>query len=276
MLSFARNPFAMQSGRDSDGGDAAHTAQALLNRTANRFQKIDPAKSGDLPYRLFRPERAAPPDGSVSAVRYPLIVFLHGAGERGTENERSLIHLVPFVARRDFPADGVFVLVPQCPPGQRWVETDWSLRQHRQPVRPSSPLQAVKSIVDRLAATEAIDGDRIYIMGLSMGGFGVWDALARWPERFAAGISICGGADLATAVRLRHIPIRVYHGERDRTVLPERSRGMVAALRRLGAPVAYTEYAKVGHAAWTPALQEGDLIPWMLAQQRRPTGTSLR
>lgn len=258
--------------RSTQQGQAQEERERLARvaRMAERFERIAPSAAGDLPYRLLRPTAGADPaaGGLAERGRHPLVVFFHGAGERGFENERSLTHVLPFVARSDFPIGQVFVLVPQCPPAERWVETDWSLPSHRQPVRPSHALQSALAIVDRLLRDEAVDPDRIYLVGLSMGGFAVWDALARWPDRFAAGIPICGGADLHTAVRLRHIPLRVYHGGKDTTVSPERSRQMVATLRALHAPVSYTEYARVGHGAWAPALQEADLLRWLLGQRR--------
>lgn len=216
----------------------------------------------DLPYRLLRPlARDMKPR--------PLLIYFHGAGERGTDNERTLTHILPFLSRSDLPVDEMYVLVPQCPPENRWVETDWGLPSHRQPAMPSRPMSAVLALLDRLNETEAIDSSRVYVMGLSMGGFAVWDILARSPERFAAGVPVCGGADESTAPVLRGIPLRVFHGAKDRVVIPDRSRRMVAALKRLGADVGYTEYRDVAHGSWVPAFQDPDLARWLLSRRRQ-------
>jgi predicted peptidase len=105
-------------------------------------------------------------------------------------------------------------------------------------------------------------------MGLSMGGYGTWDTLARYPGMFAAGVPMCGGADEKTALALAHTPLWVFHGAKDGVVKPSRSRNMVAALRKAGGSPKYTEYPEAGHDCWVPASKEPDLLPWLFAQKR--------
>ena len=112
---------------------------------------------------------------------------------------------------------------------------------------------------------------RLYLIGLSMGAFGVWDLLSRRPDCFAAAVSICGGADDNAAVTARDVPILVFHGARDPIVSVERSRRTVAVLRAAGGTPRYTEYPHVGHDAWTHAFAEPHLLPWLFAQRKTTT-----
>ena len=231
-----------------------------------------------LPCRLLLPERSEP------GARYPLVLALHGAGERGSDNTAQLrngIGALLTARRRAFPC---VAIVPQCALERRWVEVDWSAASHRLPSTPSAPLHAVLSLVDALlqppprppalglalasAPVPAIDPARLYLLGLSMGGYGVWDALARQPQRFAAAIPICGGAADAQAepIATARVAVWAFHGALDPVVAVERSRKIVAALRRCGAAVRYTEYADVGHDSWHRALAEPELWPWLFSQ----------
>jgi len=224
-----------------------------------------------LPYRQLAP---AGEETVYSPVRLPLVVFLHGAGERGDDNCAQLVNgaaelLAAADRRRDFPC---LYIVPQCPSEQRWVEVDWAAKSHRFPAEPSSPLAALLALLDELSSSRQVDPDRIYLIGLSMGGFGVWDLLCRRPHDFAAAVSICGGADEAQAERIAQVPIWVFHGALDPVVSVERSRQMVAALRHTGHRPRYTEYPTVGHDAWWPAWAEKDLLPWLFSQTSDRTG----
>jgi len=129
-------------------------------------------------------------------------------------------------------------------------------------------MRAVWLAVHDLLEREPIDPDRVYLTGLSMGGYGAWDLAARHPERFAAVVPVCGGGDPAQADRLRDLPIWVWHGDRDRSVPVEQSRRMVEALRRAGSAVRYDELPGVGHGSWKQAYGAGGAIDWMFAQRR--------
>jgi len=216
-----------------------------------------------LPYRLLCPRVAEP------GTRYSLVVFLHGAGERGTDNETQLVHGVPqFLAAENRTKYDYFLIAPQCPPGQRWVEADWGADSHVQPKEPSEPARLTLELIGQAMRELPIDFQRVYLTGLSMGGFGVWDLLARRPDLFAAAAIVCGGADEATAESIRHIPQWVFHGAKDDAVKPERSRRMVAALRKAGGSPRYTEYPNVGHHSWGNAYSDPELFDWLFAQRR--------
>ncbi len=218
-----------------------------------------------LNYRLLKPQETK--DSS----KVPLVVFLHGAGERGDDNERQLTHGSALFTQKEncskYPA---FVLFPQCPNGKRWCEVDWSAKMsHTSPKEPSTPMKLTRQLIDKLVKEQPIDANRIYVIGLSMGGFGTWDFLVRYPELAAAGVPICGGADNAAAEKIKTIPIWAFHGGKDTVVWPERTRSAVETLKKLGSPVRYTEYPNAGHNAWTPAFAEAELLSWMFAQKRK-------
>jgi predicted peptidase len=216
-----------------------------------------------LPYRLLKPP--AVEEGK----RYPLVIFLHGAGERGSDNEKQLVHGVPqFAAKENREKYPCFLIAPQCPAGQRWVEVDWSADSHTQPKEPGEAGRLTLELIDRAITDLPVDPKRVYVTGLSMGGYGTWDLLARRPDRFAAGAIVCGGADEATAERIKHIPVWVFHGARDTAVKPARSRNMVAALEKTGGKPKYTEYPDVGHNSWDNAYRDPKLFAWLFAQQK--------
>ncbi|WP_051295831.1 dienelactone hydrolase family protein [Eisenibacter elegans] len=215
-----------------------------------------------LPYRIYSPSHQD------EAVKYPLIVFLHGAGERGHDNNAQLTHAAAWLTLTQLQAKPCFVLVPQCPPNARWVETDWGAEHHTQPIAPSIPLGCTMELLDSLLTALPIDTNRLYLVGLSMGGFGTWDWIARQPHRFAAAVPICGGADEQTAARLTHLPIWAFHGALDNVVKVARSRRMIAAIRQYGGQPIYTEYPEVKHGSWIPALQDPKLLHWLFAQQK--------
>ncbi len=185
------------------------TSLAFLPGTAaaDRWQDAYEAKTftgvggRTLPYRMLKPEKIEP------GKSYPLVLFLHGAGERGTDNSKQLVHGVGAFAksenRQKYPC---FVVAPQCPLERRWVEVDWNLPSHVMPEKPSVPLQLALELVDKLAAELPVDTGRLYITGLSMGGFGTWDAISRWPDHFAAALPICGGGDTSQRRSSRRCP----------------------------------------------------------------------
>lgn len=126
----------------------------------------------------------------------------------------------------------------------------------------------VQSLIDDLQSRLPIDAQRLYVVGLSMGGFGTWDLISRWPQRFAAAVPICGGGDPAQAGALRDLPLWAFHGARDPVVSVDRSRQMIQALRALGGQPRYTELADVAHDAWNATFAHPDLRPWLFAQRR--------
>jgi len=211
-----------------------------------------------LPYRLLRPETIE------AGKTYPLVIFLHGAGERGTDNKKQMIHGVPEFAkaanRKAYPC---FLIAPQCPSQARWVEVDWSAKSHVTPEKPSEPMRLLFELVDALMKELPIDAQRVYITGLSMGGYGTWDAACRRPDLFAAAAPVCGGGDDLQAAKIAKLAVWAFHGDKDTVVLPLRSRNMIEAVKKAGGEPKYTEYKGVGHNAWGPAYKDPELLKWM-------------
>jgi poly(3-hydroxybutyrate) depolymerase len=216
-----------------------------------------------LPYRLVEP--ASMDEGE----RYPLVVFLHGAGERGDDGASALKH---FADRMASPAMReryrCYILAVQCPRGHRWVDADWSAATP--PSFAETPTPAMDAVIAALRTTalgRRVDLSRIYLTGISMGGYGAWDLGARHPEWFAAAVPVCGGGDPATASRLAALPVRAVHGLRDGVVPPERTRAMVQAIRAAGGSAELVE-PDCGHDAWTVAYTPEGALDWMFAQRR--------
>lgn len=243
----------------SAAGRGQDPAQLLEKRT---FKGAD---GGALPYRLLRPDAYDPQK------KYPLVLFLHGAGERGDDNTAQLKHAVAEFTREDvrkkYPC---FLAAPQCPTGASWAPINrlGDPHQYRQPEEPSEPLRLALELVEALQKEFAIDPHRLYITGLSMGGFGTWDAIARHPDRFAAAVPVCGGGDLGKAGRIAQLPIWVFHGAKDPVVKPAYSLDMVTALVNAGGAPGLTQYPGVAHDSWVPAYREPRLYEWLFAQKR--------
>lgn len=219
---------------------------------------------GVLPYRILAPA------GIAAGTKYPLVIFLHGAGERGSDNQKQLAHGgALFMDPKNRAAYPAFVVFPQCPDDKRWVEVDWSdSKPHQQPNEPSVPMALLLDLIPSLITSLPIDSSRVYVMGLSMGGFGTWDIVARRPNGFAAAVPICGGAADATAPLLAKLPVWAFHGDQDPTVKVGRTRSMIAALKQAGGDPKYSELPGVQHNAWDAALAEPGLLPWLFAQKR--------
>lgn len=201
---------------------------------------------GPLPALLYSPTGPqAPP-----AAGWPLVLFLHGSGERGQDLERVRLHGLPreLDQGRELPA---FVLAPQCPEGSGW------------------DTGALAALLDRVEAEFPTDPQRVLLTGLSMGGYGSWALALAQPERFAALVPVCGGGDPARAAEIGHIPQWVFHGALDEVVPPARSGEMVEALRACGAEVRFTLYPELGHTCWDRAYGEEELYSWLLERVRR-------
>ena len=222
----------------------------------------------DVHYQLFVPA------GYSSERRYPLIVSLHGAGSHGTDNLRQLSPTVGAVIDNAQSVEPSFVLVPQDPTGDKWVSGSGEAPyvNFRQAQRPQSAAAgAVLAGIDELTQQYSIDPYRIYLTGGSAGGTGTWDLITRGGVgRFAAAVPVTGANDPSRASAIARLPIWAFHGALDSVAPVENSREMVAALRALGSPVRYTEYADVGHESWNRAYAEPELFRWLFAQRRAP------
>lgn len=217
-------------------------------------------------YRLLSPATID------AGMTYPVVLFLHGAGERGANNEAQLKYFPVWMAsaamRERFPC---FVIAPQCREGTAWSDVDWgSMDSAAMPEQPTHQLQAASRILDTVIETLPADPNRVYLTGLSMGGYGAWELALRQPERFAAVVPICGGGDESQAARLASLPIWAWHGEADDVVPVIRSRRMVGAIKKAGGNPRYTELPGMGHDSWTAAYTGVDgVIPWMFEQVRK-------
>lgn len=218
-----------------------------------------------LPYRLYHSVKA---DTMTEAV--PLVIFLHGAGERGNDNYTQLKHCIKYFLNDTVTARYPFLLMaPQCPSEKRWVNTDWSLSEHQMESEPTVELQGVFTVLDSLIDCGAVDSTRVYISGISMGGFGVWDALQRHPEKFAGAIAICGGGDPAYAEAVKDIPVYIFHGMLDGEVLPSRSIQMYDALRAVGNKEAVlVTYPELDHGCWDEAFATPGLFRWLFGKRK--------
>lgn len=214
-------------------------------------------------FRLMKPDPDAGPGP------YPLVVFLHGAGERGSDNESHLKYLPTRMAREEnrkrFPC---YLLAVQCPSGDSWVSDERIDGITSVPKSDASPMRVVIAAMDKVIADEDVDVDRIYLTGLSMGGYGAWQLAALQPERFAGVLPICGGGDPATAPALKDLDILVFHGADDRVVPERESRVMVEAVKRAGGSVEYKVLPGVAHDSWSHAYGKHDAIEWLFDRKR--------
>lgn len=221
-----------------------------------------------LPYRILFP------DGYDKTRKYPLILVLHGAGERGSDNEKQLIHgaklFIDSLARKRYPAIVVF---PQCPEESYWSSVSIDREKlplqltfdYTQPV--TTPLNNAIALVRQLAMDEGVDTGRIYITGLSMGGMGIFEAVHRFPDMFAAALPICGGGDTVHYKKV-NLPFWIFHGGDDAVVDVRYSRAMVDRLKQLKVKVRYSEYPGVNHNSWDNAFAEPDFLKWMFSNRK--------
>lgn len=194
------------------------------------------------------------PRGYDASRRWPLLLFLHGAGERGDDLDAVAIHGPPRLVR-DGAMDFPFIVVsPQVPDDRIW----------------SIPF--LDALLEELTETHAVDEDRIYLTGLSMGAYGAWHLAMEFPHRFAALVPISGGATVTGACTLRHLPVWVFHGALDEVVPPSRSDELVARLRTCNGHIRYTRYEEIGHDAWTRSYADPALYEWLLRHRRGAPG----
>ena len=211
-----------------------------------------------LRYRLFIPLHYD------QKKKYPLVIYLHGGGGRGNDNQQQIDggngYLIDFFTGDEtqvrYPS---FVLAPQSPM-EGWIKED--------SITPTRHLHLVYGIIGELQRTYNIDAARVYVSGQSMGGFGTFAIISEYPRTFAAGVALCGGGDQSKVARLTNVPIWVFHGAKDESVAVERSRTIVEGIRKAGGKVRYTEYADTGHIIWPSVVKETELLPWLFAQRK--------
>jgi predicted peptidase len=205
-------------------------------------------KTVRLNYLLFLPKGY----GEDSQQKWPLILFLHGAGERGDDLKLVKVHGIPKIVeqKEDFP---FIAISPQCP-GFSW----WTVE-----------LETLNALLDEVISNYAVDTDRVYLTGLSMGGFATWQLATAYPKRFAAIAPVCGGGDPKKAKALKDVPVWAFHGAKDEVVPLARSEEMVKALKDCGGDARLTVYPEAGHDSWTETYDNPKLYEWFLKHTRR-------
>jgi predicted esterase len=242
------------------------TAQSPLARVAQSFAVGEVQVDGAVyPYRLLEP---------LPELRdrdWPLVVYLHGAGERGEDNLSQLKWLPEWIIgegyREQLPC---YLLAVQCPVSEQWVDVAWGERQPTPMAsKATRSLRAVQSAVAQVLGRSGVDRARVYATGLSMGGYGVWDLVARDPEQYAAALAVCGGGDPEAIVSMMDLPVEVWHGQADPVVPVIRSRLMVREYERLGLEARYFEPEGVGHDVWRQAYRGGKALERLFKQDQR-------
>ena len=227
-------------------------AEPVENQQPHSFKK-QITKTLSANYLLFLPKDY----GQKKSKRWPLILFLHGAGERGTDLSIVKLNGPPRIVK-DKPDFPFIVVSPQCPNGQFWSN------------------DVLLALLDEVMSDYKVDGSRVYLTGLSMGGFGTWSLGLAHPDRFAAIAPICGGGDLIGVLlpdpkkekALKSLPVWAFHGAKDITVKVEESEKMVTALKKIGNEAKLTVYPQAGHDSWTETYNNPELYDWFLQHQR--------
>ncbi len=231
------------------------------------YEKCEYVSGGDtLRYRIMYPE------GYQQGKKFPMVLFLHGLGECGSDNELQLRfgagQFANPVNRENYPA---IVIFPQCPKGKYWVRqrpaTFDEVGMLEQPFE--GPMTMVWDMVQSYADTAKVDTRRIYVMGESMGGIGTFDLVCRFPDFFAAAVPICGAVNTERLVApARTVAFRIYHGDADPIVPVEASRRAYKALKQYGAKVEYIEFPGVWHDSWGWAFLQPDYLEWIFKQKK--------
>jgi predicted peptidase len=213
-----------------------------------RYQRsldIEIKQKRSLQYLLYLPEGY----DAKSNKKWPLILFLHGSGERGDDLKVVENNGPPMLIARKKKKFPFIVVCPQCPNDSRWSGLQ---------------LELLNALLDEVASGYRIDEQRIYLTGLSMGGFGTWRLAMAYPDRFAAIAPVCGGGDPDQAPEVAHLPTWVFHGAKDDVVSIENSKRMVDALKKAGGNVKFTIYPDGGHDSWTETYNNPELYDWFL------------
>lgn len=222
------------------------------------------AQGSKLPYRQYVTPKL------MANIKIPLVLFLHGAGERGDDNALQLVHGVqPILGYCEKQGIAIALIAPQCPIDQRWVERLTTACPPRLTPAPTPSIQLVSELLADRCKALPIDSSRILVTGLSMGGYGTWDLLERNPDLFAAAIPVCGAGDSTLAWKVRKVPIWAFHGKMDSVVPVERTREMVVALWACRGNVRYREYPEGNHNVWDATYSDPTVLKWFFSQKRK-------
>lgn len=261
--------------------------ESIMKQFKYRIHTFD---TTSIPYRFFAPLQKG-------NEKYPLIIALHGAGERGNDNKAQIKYhklATIWAEAANQASHPCFVVAPQCPKNNRWVDTDWDQNTFDfKPTSISNELAAVNDLIEEIIQKYPIDKNRIYVTGLSMGGFGTWYMLMKYPKRFAAAIPMSGAGDPKMACEISHIPIWDFHGDIDKAVPVEGSRLMIKALGKCGnkallvpdpnsndvlgnkdlakkimnSNLIYTEYKGKGHVIWKESYENPLVREWLFSKR---------
>jgi predicted peptidase len=223
-----------------------------------------------LPYRLLLPQNYD------ATKKYPLILFLHGAGERGNDNESQLSHGADFFLkdsiRKKYPA---IIIFPQCKTESFWsnVNRDTSKRGEDRLIfqtggKPTLAMHLLRKLLTQIITTYPVEKKQIYVGGLSMGGMGTFEIVYRNPTLFAAAFPMCGGADVGSAPKFKKTNWWIFHGAKDDLVLPMFSQRIVTALQNINANVKFTLYPEADHNCWDSAFAEPELMSWLFLNKK--------
>src|SRR5262249_27274097 len=186
---------------------------------------------------------------------YPLILFLHGSGERGTDGKKQVKVGIGATIKKQEKSFGYIVVFPQA------QQNSWNAA--------GSDGKRAMAILAEVEKNYPVDPKRVCLTGLSLGGYGTWSLAAKYPDRWAAIVPICGGGDPRTAETIKNIPCWCFHGDADKAVPVSGSRKMIDALKAAGGNPKYTEYPDVGHNSWDKAYGTPELYEWLLKQQTK-------
>ena len=231
------------------------------------------AKGDTLPYRILFPLQFNPTE------KYPVVIILHGAGERGKDNNAQLTYGADLFLRPDIRQQyRAIVIFPQCPAESFWSNVDIEHNDvtgknkflfKTDDSAPTKAMAALLGFTDELLKKPYIDKKQIYIGGLSMGGMGTLEMLGRKPNLFAAAIAICGGDNSLNVPKYaKKVPLWVFHGGKDPIVPADHSEVVVAALKAEGANPKFSLYPNVGHDSWNNAFAEAGLLPWLFSNKK--------
>jgi predicted peptidase len=239
--------------------------------SAQDFTKFDKGSyittRDTLQYRILFPEAFDPQK------KYPVVIFLHGRGERGSDNEKQLLNggklFLNEELRKKFPA---IVIFPQCPESSYWsnvnITTDTAGKRtfhFQKEGKPTKSMSALLGMIDNFLEKPYADHDQIYVGGLSMGGMGTYELLRRKPKTFAAAFAICGGDTLANVNKYKNVPLWIFHGGKDDQVDPAYSIRISNQLKITGKEVKFNYYPDANHNSWDLALAEPELLPWLFS-----------
>lgn len=243
----------------------------VVNAQQELYKEDFFVRNGDtLKYRILYPKDFS------KDIRYPLVLFLHGAGGRGNENHRQLIHGRKLFAseeiRENFPA---IIVLPQCPKEDYWSNATVDRSTYPFSLTfpendpPTKSMSLVMDFMDSMIAKPYVSKEQVYVGGLSMGGMGTFEILSRKPDMFAAAFAICGaGNPILTKNYAQKVPLWIFHGAKDNVIKPQCSMDMVLAIIENGGTPNFNLYADDNHNSWDSAFSEPYLIPWLFSKSK--------